>query len=101
MQIDLKQQIKDHIGRPIKEAVDAAPLDIATVCIGALTATIDADRKSTLSEKTALFKMASRIANSDGAIEVSPEELAILRKRVNDAFPSPILVGAAMQILGG
>lgn len=108
MKIDFSQPICGLDGQPIYPAtrgedgavaVSNDPMLLRSVCTGALLGVYEAERHLTGDDKVKRADMAKRIYSSGEPIDLKAEDIVELKKLVNMAYPSPLVVSAAYEML--
>jgi hypothetical protein len=100
MKINVDQQIKNLEGELFKESDGTTDLTLKKVLVRALVLQHPSDDKQTGDEKFALYQLASKITNTEGEIDVKPEDIIILKKRVGIMYATA-MVGPVYEILNG
>lgn len=94
-------------GRPITEPgsvgadgqpAKAVPLSLLTVALTAIQGIYEDEKNLPPTDKIARFNLATRIYQTP-LCEVSAEEVSMLKTLINKAYPSPLIVAQAWQIL--
>lgn len=98
MKIDFDAALLNAAGTDLIDGESGEPIRLLTVAIGALTRPTKTDQNSSLDQKVKVFRLAQQVAPG-GVHDLSPEDVALLRQRINEAFPSPAIVGAAADLL--
>jgi len=102
MQIDVSSVIKNLNDKPIKmdpEGKDEPEnhLTLKTVLINGLMF-ID-EKNVSGKEKVDRYQLAMKINRADGVIDLTPENVTKLRDLIGKAYPSPVVVGQAWELL--
>jgi hypothetical protein len=87
--------IRDLKGSPIKE--DDKVVTLETIAVGALMMALPNDTTPG-PEKVQRFKLAQRIDGSDTAIDVTAEEITMLKDLIGKLY-TPLVVGRAYELL--
>lgn len=97
MKIDFSKQILTIDEQPMTRSnVDDTKVDLAWVCVTALLA----DSEGSIDDKTKAFALAQRVLKG-GEQDISPEEAASIKVRVNAAYKNVTLVARAAALLNG
>ena len=98
MKVDMNQKIKNMDGSVAKEGDKEITLGV--ICANALLATIP-NENPTGPQKYERFGLATKIhASKDGMLEISVENLAMLREMIGKGY-STLVVGQAYDLLDG
>jgi len=109
MKIDVTQNVLDWDGSPFQTTTRTCPtcrrpeeksplLTLRSVCLTALGATLDADRKTNAETKYQRFAIGLRIQRDD-VVDLTVKEIAALQERINQVYLSAIVVAQAHQML--
>ena len=99
MKVNATQTLSAIDGNPLQDHDNDKPIQLRTVCVNALLATLEEDRSQTGEGKLAAWTLAKRLQDEDEP-DLKAEELALLKERVGKCF-SPAVVGPAFQVLDG
>lgn len=94
--INFAQTINDRSGAPLMVANDR-PAKLGDMCVQALDTVVGNERVDPL-EKMARFHLANKLFNQSD-VDLTAEEISLLRKRVDDVYPSPYLAGTLLEML--
>lgn len=95
--IDFKAKITNLDGSSIQMSdKDPTPLTLGRVCEEALMAPLPQENV-TAEEKSRKFWLALKI--HDGKDQLTADEIALAKKAVAQAYPSPLIVGRATALL--
>lgn len=97
MRFDLSKILLERNGEAVK-GPEEKPLTVNGAVVIALDI-LASQEKLSGEEKVKRFKLACRIHGEVLPIELSPEEVTLIRKLVNEAFPSPLVVGQVWEEL--
>lgn len=97
MKLDTTRALHTFTGEPIHDA--AGPVALATVLVAALLAS-HADEQPSGEEKLWRYNLARRIQQAGGTVELSAEELALIRRLVGKGYATPV-VGAVHEAIEG
>ena len=106
MLIDFSQALFDKANDgealkvPTSDGKGEEVLTLGAICRKALTAQL-ADDKAEGTEKVDRYFLAQRIKTAAGPIETTAEEAANLKKLINKAYGSPVIVGECWPLLDG
>jgi len=93
MNIDMTQMITGIDGKPLAD--DAT---LRKVCIEALWNPLKGDENASAEQKTKCAMLAIRIGDKE-VVDLSAEEVALIKDRVNRAYPHPGIVARAHALL--
>lgn len=99
MRVDFNRTLVDFMGHTVLDR-DGSPMTLRKASSFALVAALPGDDKAGLDDKLTREGLAARIWQGD-AKDLPIEQVAIVKARINIAFPSPLLVAAAIRILEG
>jgi hypothetical protein len=94
MRINFAQELKTLSGETINKGESA--LKLSHVCCDALFATFEDEKNLSGDEKAKRFVLATKIYGAD-FVDLSPEDVVVLKKLVGKAF-SALIVGQAYQM---
>ncbi|MCP4674323.1 MAG: hypothetical protein GY854_02155 [Deltaproteobacteria bacterium] len=101
MQFNVGKQLKDFEGNPILDGKldtkgNPSKLTLRKVCVNALTAP-----ESGISgeDHCHRYQLAMQIYQTDKAMSVSVEDIALIKRLISNAYPSPLVVGQALEML--
>lgn len=102
MKIDFSAVLKNLDGSPLlrqSQVADAqpAPMTLAHAACDALI--LPDQQQQSGDEKAAQFTLAMKIVKG-GEVEITPEDAALIKKRIGAAF-GPLVVGRAYELLNG
>lgn len=101
MKVQLLETLKSVKGQDLIDGEGGKPITLEAVILSALTTPTRNDQSSSLDAKVSVFKLAQKVASANAeSVDLSPEDVSIIRGRINDVFASPIVVGAALEHLG-
>jgi hypothetical protein len=96
MIIDFTKVLKTMEGEPLKDGIE--DLTLKSVCVNGLLATMQNDQPSG-EEKLKRYLLATQI-NNDDEVDVSAEDISLIKKMVGMSFPT-IVAGQAFMMLEG
>lgn len=99
MQVDLNRKLIDFRGNTILDQ-DGSPMTLRKAASFALVATLAGDERASLDDKLNRETLAARLWQGE-VLELTVEQAALVKSRINATFPSPLLVGAAVRALEG
>jgi hypothetical protein len=101
MKITITTPMKTLAGAPILDP-DKQSVTLQTVSIEALMAfpIDDADKTMSGKQKAALHSLAERFYQASEAVEMTAEEVTLLKERIGKAY-GPLIVGQAWRMLEG
>ncbi len=95
MKLDLTTEFKSVVKKEVlKDA--GKEVTLKTVCCNALLVTDSSDKKA--DSKVKKFNMAVKLADED-SIDVTAEDIVLLKKCINAAYEQPLIVGQALNLL--
>lgn len=97
MKINTEHMINGLDGKPISHKEKS--LDLKTVCIEALMCLAASDERASGEEKFHRYQIAQKI-NKGGEVELTPEEVVIIKKRVGEVYGAVVL-GPVYELLNG
>lgn len=100
MKIDVDQKIKNLDGEFFKEADGKDDITLKKVIVRALVLQHPSDDKQTGDEKFDLYQLASKITNAEGELDLKPEDIISIKKRVGLMYATA-MVGPVFEILNG
>ena len=107
MKRNLNVVLKTLKGEPLKEQYvgpDDKPLErdltLASVAVTALLASYDDEKNLSGEDKVKRFKLAQQINDADGDVEVTAEQVSLLKSLIAKGY-TPLVVGQAYEILEG
>lgn len=102
MQIDPSKLLRDFLGNEIATAPDAPSLSLRDVIASALMNRQDNDERSSVADVLKRGKLAERVVMAEGEIELTPEDVTLIRARIGKQFAtSPLIILQAYRDLGG
>ncbi len=100
MKIDVEQKIKNLDGEFFKDGDGVSDITLKKVLVRALVLNHPSDEKQSGDEKFALYQLAAKITNAEAELDISPEDIIVLKKRVGLMY-STAMVGPVFTILNG
>jgi len=83
-------------GQPFKQ--DDEVFTLKDAALAALQATLDDDRHVSGTEKVRRYKLALAIHSGD-PVELTAEDVALIKDRINKCYGSPVIVAQAWEAL--
>ena len=121
MQLDITQQIYDLDGNPMKYPEWTKPergkdgqvvepqlkpekewkrlMTLKTVMLDGLMAQLDEDKSTSGEDKIKMYDLATRLHRAKDKVEIDPDELKMVRDRINKAYTSPFVVAPVWKML--
>lgn len=81
-----------------KDIIEQRPITLAGIAVNALLAQHEDERALAGADKVKRYKLAQKIHDSTGEIEIMSEEVALLKTLIGKTYP-PLLVGLAWGLL--
>jgi len=102
MKIDLSKALLSFAGKPLSDgSEEGKTVTLDTVVLTALMSVTKEDQNAKSEQKVMVFKLGQKVAAAKGkVVDLTPEELTLIRARINAVYAAPIIVGAAMELLG-
>lgn len=97
MKINFDSVLKHISGENLK--TNGEDLTLKGASIEALIAIAESDRNATGEDKFKRYEIAMKV-NAGGEVELTPEEVAVIKKRVGEVFGVAV-VGPAYKLLNG
>lgn len=108
MKINLNQDVVDFDGKVInikfEEDGPLVPQTLRSICFTAVTSVTPQDRSKTPDTAMKLYGLAQKLFNDgkdDGLVELSAEEIVLIKDRINSTYPSVIIIGSSYALLEG
>lgn len=110
MKRNLKTPLQFLDGKPLLEAIkigtdeagrdiiEQHPITLAGIAVNALLAQHEDERTLPGADKVKRYKLAQKIYDALGEMDVTAEDVALLKTLIGKTYP-PLLVGLAWQIL--
>lgn len=94
--------LKTLKGEPLKEQYEDTVRDVtlASIATNALLANYEDEKNLSGDDKVKRFKLAQQINDADGEVEVTAEQISLLKMLIAKGY-SPLVVGQAYDILEG
>lgn len=99
MKINVDTVMASIDGQPLKGPDGKSDATLKNISVVALMTMFDQDKAMQGDEKLRLYEMATKI-NAGGEIELAPEDVVLLKKRIGFAY-GPAVVGPAYKLLNG
>lgn len=93
MKRNLDTLILNIDGQPFEDSAT-----LKTVCFLAATATLPTDQNAPIANKLALYALAQKL-HIGGEVDLTAEEIALLKERIGKAFASVVVIGRAFELL--
>ena len=97
MQVNMNKVLVDMLDREIK-GEEGVPITLRLVSMNALCLAFEDERNLGGEEKLKRWELALRIKNSSESVQVTAEELALIKKVVAKAY-APLVSGQAWKLL--
>ncbi len=99
MQIDFSRVLVGYNGQPLADG--ETPISLGLIACNAVTAPIPGETLTGVQkvERVELARRIHRGMAGKATIAVTVEEVALLKQTINAAYPTPILVAAAWELL--
>lgn len=97
MKVNVAKQLLDLSGKPLKGA-DGAVLTLGGIAGQVLATSLDEPAVSQV-EKTRRFLLAVKIAGADLPVDLSVEDISLLKRLVDKVFPAPLVSGQFAAII--
>lgn len=81
-----------------KDIIEQRPITLAGIAVNALLAQHEDERALPGADKVKRYKLAQKIHDAAGEMDVTAEDVALLKTLIGKTYP-PLLVGLAWQIL--
>ena len=95
MKLELTQKFKSVVDKKVLKD-GGKELTLGTVCCNALLVADPSDKKA--DSKVKKFNMAVKLADKD-SVDVTAEEIVLLKSCINTAYEQPLIVGQALNLL--
>jgi len=102
MKINVATKLLDMDGKEIPASAepDAEPVTLCKIAVEALMGIYKDEPDLSGEEKVKRFKLAMKLRDGDEP-DLEVEELALIKKLIGKAFPSPLVVARCFDILDG
>ena len=103
MKIDFSRTINNLDGVPMQTRIDAdilAPLTLARVVTESLLSADESSKSMSGAKKAELFALAMRVHAATEPIDLTPEQVSLIRERVG-AVCTTLVCGRAFELLNG
>ena len=98
MQVNFSKVLCDVEKKAIKDG--ETEFTLRRACVNALVSETQESQKDSGEDKVKRWKLANRIADAVEEIEVTAEEIALIKKKLNDVYAT-LIVGQAYGMLEG
>jgi hypothetical protein len=96
MEIKITSEIKKADGvKAIPNSENGQPLTLRDVCINAV---LTPDKDDTQKQKFSDYEIFKRLRDADKEVELTAEEIARIKKKINNIYPALVL-GQAYEML--
>ena len=100
MKIDFTQNLVSITGEAMKDQNDKGEVIDATLKLAVVNALLAPQKEEdTGINKIKKYELAKMIYNSEGETDITVEDAALIKKAVEKAFPSPMIVGQVNEML--
>jgi len=99
MKVDFSQKFKDFDGKAIK-ALNGKDADLRGAAVDALNALFMDEQGLSGEDKVKRYTLAKKVCANDDPVDVTVEEVALIKKLVGKAF-APLIVAQAWNMLEG
>jgi len=100
MKIDFTQTLKMISGEVMKDMNEKNEAVDATIKMAVVNALLAPQKEEdTGINKIKKYELAKMIYNSEGETDITVEDVALIKKAVEKAFPSPMIVGQVNEML--
>ena len=102
MKIDVTQKLLTIDGSAMKDMDskgDAVDATIKLAMVNALLAPTPQGEQETGVDKIKKYELAKMIYKAEGEVDITVEDISLIKKAVEKAFPSPIIVGQVNELL--
>jgi len=100
MKIDFTQTLKTMSGEVMKDMDEKNEAVDATLKMAVVNALLAPQKEEdTGINKIKKYELAKMIYNSEGETDITVEDVALIKKAVEKAFPSPMIVGQVNEML--
>ena len=100
MKIDFTQTLKMISGEVMKDMNEKNEAVDATIKMAVVNALLAPQKEEdTGINKIKKYELAKMVYNSEGEVDVTAEDITMIKKAVEKAFPSPMIVGQVNEML--
>ena len=100
MLIDVNRVLVQMNGTPLMDTDSEGKAIEATVKVALVNAALSPEQKDTGVQKVQKYELARKMYQSESAVELSVEDVAMLKKRVEEVYP-PLICGQLCAMLEG
>ena len=102
MKRNLNVILKTLDGKPLREAHESGERDVllSHLAVNALLVNYPDEQSLSGEDKVKRFKLAQQINDADGDVEVTAEQVSLLKSLIAKGY-TPLVVGQAYEILEG
>ena len=107
--VDLNTRLTNWAGDAIRNVSRACPacgrdeeatdLTLRDTCLAALSANYPQEQELKANQKYQRMDLGMRIYKRESVIEFTPEEILLLKKLINWAYPNPLIVTQAHRLI--
>jgi len=100
MKIDFTQNLVSITGEAMKDQNDKGEVIDATLKLAVVNALLAPQKEEDSGvNKIKKYELAKMIYNSEGETDITAEDITLIKKAVEKAFPSPMIVGQVNEML--
>lgn len=99
MKIDVSQPLKSLKGEPIQERKSPTEVVVLKLSHIMIEALLRPDEKASGMDKMHRFDFAQKVYKAEGIMEISAEDIVMLKVLINARFSEPLIVGQVFSIL--
>ena len=100
MLIDVSKVLVQMNGRELMDRDDEGNAISATVKVALVNSALSPEQKDTGVQKVQKYELARKIYAAESTVDLGVEEIAMLKKRVEEVYP-PLVCGQLVAILEG
>jgi hypothetical protein len=98
MLIDVSKILVNIAGQPIMDTTDNGEAVPATVKMALVNAVLSPEQNEKGIQKIQKYELAKRLYQADKEVEVTAEEVVLMKKRVEELY-APLIVGQLAELL--
>ena len=99
MNVDVTKNLITFDGQTMKDIVDGEAVD-ATLRMAMVNAILSPVEKESGMDKVKKYELAKRIHNAKDEVELSAEDISLIKERIGEVFPA-LIVGQVFDLLEG
>jgi len=100
MKIDFTQTLKTMSGEVMKDMDEKNEAVDATLKMAVVNALLAPQKEQESGvDKIKKYELAKMVFKAEGEVDVTAEDITLIKKAVEKAFPSPIIVGQVNEML--